>query len=374
LRIGFDGRAFSSPAAGVRRYAFELTRALIDEGSRCELIAVGLDRPELAPLGVTAVPSRFSLPSNLGWASVGLPLAARGTSFDVFHAPAYTAPLLGLRPCVVTVHDVSYARAPEDYPYKLDRIRSWFYRQSAVRATAIITDSKFSQSEITAAYGIPPERITVVPLGVGPPFRVREDGAPGAPLPTGIRRPFVLHVGALHRRRRPELQLEAVLRLRARHPALSALQLVLVGHDHGCGARLQRHAEAVGAAGAMYLAGVVPEDHLVELLQQASALVYASRYEGFGLPLLEAMACGTPIVAMRLGPVDEVVGDAGVLLGDAAGAPELADALEALLLSPARARSIREAGIRRAASFTWRQTASATLAVYERVVSALDRA
>lgn len=369
LRIGVDGRAFTSPAGGVRRYIWELTRAMLAERPSIQIVAIGLESPRLAPGGVIALAPRLTPPSNLGWALVGLPMVAVGRHLDVFHAPAYTAPLVGLRPRVVTVHDVSYARSPQDYPYKRDRLRRWFYRQSAIRADAVITDSHFSRIEIMGAYEIPETRITVVPLGVGHPFRPGTGLDPAAPVTA----PFVLHVGDLHSRRRPGMLLEAVLRLRAQHESLRTLKLVLAGRDHGMGGDLRDRAAAAGAVDAIVLPGVVSEETLVALLQHTSAFVYASRYEGFGLPLLEAMACGAPVVALRAASVEEVVGPAAVLLDASAESNALADALAQVLLLPDVAHSLRTAGLSRAASFTWQRTAAATLDVYERVRAAVRR-
>jgi glycosyltransferase involved in cell wall biosynthesis len=363
--VGFDGRAFSSPARGVRRYAWELTRALLDEAPGVRIVALGLERQELAPPGVVLRSSRVTLPSNFGWSLAGLPWAAAGAALDVFHAPAYTAPLFGLRPRVVTVHDVSYARAPRDYPYKLDPLRQWFYRESAVRADAVITDSEFSRSEIVTAYGIPGERIRVVPLGVGAPFRPAGSEERQTPLPPGVAERYVLHVGDLHVRRQPALLLEAVLRTRLLHPSLSDLQLVLVGRDHGCADALMRRAAGAGASDALQVLGVVPDSLLVLLVQRAAAFLYASRYEGFGLPPLEAMACGTPVVALRSASVGEVVGTGGLLLDDTASAAAFAEAIGRVLLVPGIADELRDAGLARAAQLTWARTARQTLDVYE---------
>jgi glycosyltransferase involved in cell wall biosynthesis len=365
LRVGLDGRAFASPAGGVRRYVWELTQALLAEGTGLEIVAVGLPSPGMAPAGVAGVRALPVMRSNLGWALAGLPLSARGERLDVFHAPAYTSPLVGLRPRVVTLHDVSYARHPEYYPYKRDRIRRWFYRQCAVTADAILTDSHFSRAEIAAAYGIPKSRITVVPLGVGRPF---EAGGLSS-LPSPVTGRFVLHVGDLHPRRQPVLLLDAVLRLRAQDPQLRDLRLVLAGRDHGLVEGLQKRAADAGAAEALVTTGPVSESALVALLQHASVFAYASRYEGFGLPLLEAMACGAPVVAVRAASVEEVVGPAAVLLEPTAGDQAFADALARVLIVPGAARKLREAGFARAAAFTWQRTASYTLEVYHRVAA-----
>ena len=145
------------------------------------------------------MPEPWHPPTNLGWAAVGLPRAARRAAVDLIHAPAYTAPLYSAVPVVLTIHDVSYERHPEWYPYRRDRLRRAFYRRSARAASHILTDSEFSRSEIAAAYDIAPDRMTVAPLGAAAVFD--QGGAVAASLPAGIVAPFLLHVGDLHERR-----------------------------------------------------------------------------------------------------------------------------------------------------------------------------
>ena len=169
------------------------------------IVAIGSTDRDALPPGVARVPGGASLPTNLGWAVSGLPRAAARLQFDVFHAPAYTAPLWGARPLVVTMHDVSYARRPEWYPYRIDPMRRWFYAASARRADRIVTDSEFSRAELVAAYGIDLARIDVVPLGVNPRF------TPDAAI---AREPIALHVGDLHPRRNLSLVLDVVIELR----------------------------------------------------------------------------------------------------------------------------------------------------------------
>ena len=175
-RIGFDGRALASPAAGVRRYASELFTALAALDGDMEIVAVGAPPSVVLPRGVSSAAPAPSLPGNAGWMLSGLPLAARRARLDLFHAPAYTVPAASPRPLVVTIHDVSYERHPEWYPYRRDALRRGFYRWCARAADRVITDSVFSRSEIVAAYDIPVERIDVVPLGAAPTF------VPGARL------------------------------------------------------------------------------------------------------------------------------------------------------------------------------------------------
>ncbi len=359
LRVGFDGRALTSPAPGVRRYVRELMAALLDLGVPLDLIALGGDGPVPPGIGVEPVP--WHPPTNLGWTVVGLMRAARGASLDVYHAPAYTAPPWGVHPLVLTLHDVSYARHPEWYPYRHGPLRQWFYRASARAADLIIADSVFSRGEIAAAYGVPHERIRVVPLGVSPAFTPA--GAPDQ-LPSGVRPPYVLHVGDVHERRNLGVALAAVLRVRAGGGVAADLSLVLAGTDRGAGSELARQASGQGHAAALVMLGRVSDDDLLRLYRGAAALVYPSRYEGFGLPLVEAMACGVPVLASRAATAEEVTGDAALLLSpdDPAAWTE---AIRMILGNVERAGDLRRLGRARASTFTWRRTAEATWAVYQ---------
>jgi glycosyltransferase involved in cell wall biosynthesis len=359
VRIGVDGRAFGASAHGIRRYVSELYAAIRDLDWGTELVAIGGSRESPLPDGLRWRKEYPSLPTNLGRHLTGLPAGIQTAGLDLFHAPAYTAPLWGSIPTVLTIHDVSYARYPAWYPYRRDPARRWFYRRSACRAAMIITDSEFSRQEIMAAYGIEDIRIAVAPLGVSSSFsplsEVVEDRAPG-PVPA----PYLLHVGDLHPRRNLIVALRAVLALRVRHPGL---RLVLAGADLGSASELALAAQSAGEADALRFLGRVPDQVLVDLYRGAQALVYPSKYEGFGLPLLEAMACGTPVVAARAGAIPEVTGSAAILVhpDDWRG---VAEALHAILTSAPRAAALAKAGLERAAAFTWRRTAEQTVEVF----------
>jgi len=362
IRVGIDGRAFSSPAAGVRRYVSELVPALLASRSELELVALGGTADSLPP-GLEQVAEPWHLPTNLGWAAIGLPRAARRASVDLIHAPAYTAPLFAPVPTVLTIHDVSYERHPEWYPYRRDWLRRAFYRRSAHTAAHILTDSEFSRGEISAAYGIPPHRITVAPLGAASGFTGGK--ADVAQLPAGVVAPYLLHVGDLHARRNLSVVVQGLVEARHRLEP-SPPSLVLAGVDRGVGDALAAAAAAGGAPGSVVVLGAVTEPVLRALYRSAAALVYPSRYEGFGLPLIEAMASGTPVIASRAASIPEVVGESGVLL-EPDNPKRWASAIVDVITDGVLRARLRREGLARAATFTWERTARITLDVYRRV-------
>jgi alpha-1,3-rhamnosyl/mannosyltransferase len=368
LRVGFDGRSLTSPAAGVRRYASQLLRALSALREPLQLVILGGAATADVPAGCEHIGEPPHPPTNAGWSIVGLPWAARRAGVDVVHAPAYTGPFWSAMPVVLTIHDVSYARHPEWFPYRRDGVRRAFYRRCALSAAAVITDSTFSAAEIHAAYGIEKSRITVVPLGVEPPG-VRAGNASETALPPGVRAPFLLHVGDLHERRNLTTVVSALKVARERHPELASVALVLAGVDRGVGDALRDQAAHEGLGAAVIVLGAVPEPQLWALYRCAAALVYPSRYEGFGLPLLEAMSCGTPVVASAAASIPEVVGDAGILVDplDVAG---WSSALIGVLTDTELQARLRLAGRNRADAFSWEHTARATLDVYRRTAHA----
>jgi glycosyltransferase involved in cell wall biosynthesis len=356
LRVAFDGRTLTSPAGGVRRYVQELFGAMHAVAPDIEVVAVGATASAALPNHVRRAAGGASLPTNLGWSLSGLPIGAWRAAVDLFHAPAYTAPLWGTRPLVVTIHDVSYALHPEWYPYKRDPFRQRFYRMSAQRADRILTDSAFSREEIVAAYGIARDRIDVVPLGVGAEF------TPDAGV---ARERVVLHVGDLHPRRNLAMLLAVILELRCEGAEYRDLRLVAAGVDRGMREPLTRQAAA--DPGAFEHVDQPGDEALRNWYRRAAVFAYPSRYEGFGIPLLEAMACGTPVVASTAGSIPEVTGDASVQLGvdDEDGWRE---AIDRVLSDAGHAADLASRGLARAATFTWERTARETVACYRRAV------
>ncbi len=359
LRIGFDGRALISSAGGVRRYTRALFGAIAAMADGPEVIAIGSPGGLSLPLNVVAGPAPSGIPTNLGWTLWSIPVGSRSAALDVYHAPAYTCPWWGVPPTVVTIHDCSYERCPEWYPHRRDRFRRLFYRYSAVMADSIITDSEFSKREISSAYDIEPDRIVVIPLAATNCFTP----ATTESSPVNGVEPYVLHVGDLHPRRDVSMALNVVARVRQLSGGEN-LRLVIVGVDRGHRSVLDRVAAAAGVSHAVEYYENVSDEKLVGFYRGATALVYTSRYEGFGLPLVEAMACGTAVLATDNGPTGEVVGDAAELVEprDETG---LADALYRLVVDQAHREHCARAGLSRAARFSWERAAQQTVNVYK---------
>jgi len=342
-----------------------LVPALLELGEPLEIVALG-GSAEAIPRALTRIDEPPHLPTNLGWTAVGLPWAASRAGVDLIHAPAYTAPLTARVPTVVTIHDVSYAVHPEWYPYRRDPFRRAFYRRSARTAAHVMTVSEFSAGEIVRAYAIPRDRITVAPHGASHAFLPKAAGVEIA-LPAGVCPTFLLHIGDLHPRRNLAVVVRAIIESRREGRLRDPISLVLAGVDRGIGDELRRMAAAASLPGLVVCLGAVLDDCLVALYRAATALVYPSRYEGFGLPLLEAMACGTPVIASRAASIPEVLGDAGILL-DPDDVTGWGSAIDSVLTDPTRRERMRAAGIQRAGGFTWARTARLTLDAYRRAV------
>ena len=278
----------------------------------------------------------------------------------------YVAPPLCPCPTVVTVHDISYEFFPEYFPVVERKRMQTMIPLSARRAAHVITISEFSRQSIIERYSIPEDRITVTPLGVSPAFRrLHEADALAVTNRFELHRPFVLGVGNLQ----PRKNLERLIRAFARVCESTGCphELVLVGPLAWRGHKVQQEAERLGITSRVRQTGYVSEEELIGLYNRAEVFAYPSTFEGFGLPVIEAMACGAPVLTSSTSSIPEVAGDAAVMI-DPYDEDEMFDRLEFLIGNPAERDRLRALGVPQAQKFDWRTTAESTVRIYEQVL------
>jgi glycosyltransferase involved in cell wall biosynthesis len=354
MRIGVDARELLGDATGVGRYLGELMHrwtARADADARRFLLYV----PAALPMSFPATDVRV-LGGGCGtwWEQTTLSAAVRRDAPDLFFAPAYTAPLRLSAPLVVTIHDVSFSRHPEWFSFREGTRRRWLTRAAARRAERVLTVSQFSAREIQELYGVPSERLVVVPNG-----QTRLEVAASTP-----REPIVLYTGSIFNRRRLPDLIAAFARV---VQAVPGARLVIVGQDRTW-PRLDLRALVVshGIEPRVQIFDYVPQEELSRMYARASVFGFLSEYEGFGLTPLEALSAGVPIVVLDTPVAREVYGEAAdfVAAGDIAGT---ADALTRLLASP----QARAAQLARAPAvlerYSWDASAQQTLALLETV-------
>lgn len=359
-RVVVDADVLGRHRTGDETYVSNLLHAMSRLPRSIDLTAVVRRAADL-PGDVQAVelPVR-SQASRLGW-RLPLLLTRLGPCLAHFQ---YVIPPAYRGPAVVTVHDLSFDRYPElEDRFDGAALRSLVPR-SIRRACAVLTVSTWTKADIVHRYGVPPEKVVVTHNGVDPMFKplaeLEADGAHDVNLAwhgDPLERPYLLFVGAIRPRKDPVTALEALAMLD------EDMRLVMVGPPKKEIDRVLLAVERLGLGGRVALLGYVPRPRLAALYRNAACLVLPSLYEGFGLPVVEAMASGTPVVASQVGAIPEVAGDAAVLVP-----PRDPVALaEGVRCALARRDELVRMGLERASSFTWEALARRTLQVYQDV-------
>jgi glycosyltransferase involved in cell wall biosynthesis len=326
------GRERTGDETYVRNLLRELASLVADSDVR---VAAVTRRPELVPAGIEPVELR-ARSQELRMAFT-LPRLLRRLEADIVHTQ-HALPFRSPCPAVVTVHDLSFARSPELMGRKDRLVFRTVVPRAARVAARVLTVSERTKCDLVDLYGVAPGKVVVTPNGADPAFRPRDRVAHGY---------YVLTVGAIQRRKNQLAALEAAFEV--------GLPLVIVGP-----AKDLALAEELRRAGAR-VEGYVETERLAELYRGAACLVQASSFEGFGLPVLEAMASGTPVVAVREPALQEVAGGAAVVVDEAQLADGIRDAI-------ARREELAEAGLERARAFSWRASAERTLEVYREIL------
>lgn len=360
MRIGINA-ALNSTREGYRQTG--ISRYI------SELIA-GLNRvknadDEVRLFGHKTGPIKESPMARIFWEQTGLPVNIALNRLSVFHTPIGAVPLLSTAPTVVTVHDLAFLKYPDQLPGSR---RSWLIaatRLSARRASKIITVSQATANDLQDWLGLPDDRVQAIPLATsGKVQRVTGKSLEVFRLKWDIDRPFVLAVGTLE----PRKNLPTLLRAFAKIKNDIDHQLVLVGPEGWLTGELKATLEELDLGDRVRLTGFVSDEELGGWFSAADLYVFPSYYEGFGLPAIEAMHCGAPVLASDNSAFPEVVGEAGVLI-PADDVDIWAESMRDLLRDEPRRLHLRALGFARAESFSWNRTAQETYNVYKDVSS-----
>jgi glycosyltransferase involved in cell wall biosynthesis len=331
LRVGIDVSPLALTRAGTARHIRSLLAALSDEEIDLRSYSFGGSGRWVAPL------------RDVAWYLAALPLRARRDSVDVLHCPTHRAPVRSRVPLVVTFHDLAILRHPGTFNRWTRRYSRLALPRVVRAARRLIAVSEFTRRELLELLNVPEEKVRVIPNAVGPPFEADGEAAAGD---------YVLAVSTLEPRKNLPRLVDAFGRAK-----LNGCQLLVAGARGWGGVRLN--------GDRVRWLGEVRDEELARLYRGARCVAYVSLYEGFGLPVLEAMACGAPVVAARNEAAEEVAGEAAVLvdpLDPDAIAAGLAEAVD-------RQEELRARGLERARAFDWREAARATVEVYREAAS-----
>jgi glycosyltransferase involved in cell wall biosynthesis len=375
MRIGFNAHLLSfAPGyrrAGVSQYTEQLLQhfaaiALDDndaltvyDGSDETAQAWMRERPALRyrrshlPTG--------SAPGRILWEQIVAPVVTRHDHLDVLFCPVNVVPLAGIVPSVVTVHDLAFLAHPEAFHPSKRRYLTLMTRLSVQRARRVIAVSAHTKDDLVRHFHVAPGKVTVIPNAMDHRFRPATNPDTLAQFTRDHHLPerFILFIGTLEPRKNLRRLIEAFARI-ARTDGDVAL--VIVGASGWMTSDLAPLVQRLTLTDRIIFTGYVPDDELPRWYQSATLFCYASLYEGFGLPVLEAMACGTPVVTSNTSSLPELTGDAASLV-DPTDVAALTDALYALLTDAPRRAEMRHAGLERARDYSWERTAAATYAV-----------
>jgi glycosyltransferase involved in cell wall biosynthesis len=354
VRVALDATPLTLSSGGLPRYVSELSSALAREFPE-DIFSLLSDQPfpmpERAPGNLVRGRQPHSTAERRWWLW-GIHQAIRQTGAEVFHGTNFEVPYLGTTPAVLTIHDLSPWREKawqlETHNADADRVRwrtPWLVRLK--RARMIVTVSEAVRVEVIQRFGVPPGRVRAVPLAASDHFRPMTPTSPS-------QKPFFLFVSTLEPRKNVAALLEGWRGARDETQA----DLVIAGRNRA-------DFGEIPAGDGVHFLGEVPDQELPRLYSDALAFVYPTHYEGFGLPVLEAMQCGCPVITSRDPAVMEVAGGAAI---HTSSPQEIAEAMRALAANPRLRNVLRGCGIERAAVFSWRRTAKETHAVYEEVL------
>jgi glycosyltransferase involved in cell wall biosynthesis len=368
MRFALDGVPLSQTPTGVGHYTFELARALAALAPADEFELVSPYPPVPLESGIPAN-LHFVQPSANGltrraWWSLGLPLYCSRTELALFHGTNFDLPAWARCPTVLTIHDLSLLLYPETHEKRLVRRARVKLPLMARKATAIITPSKAVKAEVSQHLGIDSDKVFAIPEAARAAFypAARSESDPVRQR-LGVADEFILFVGTVE----PRKNLLSLARAFAELLRGTSLrpQLVIAGKEGWLSDELMTYLRESQITDRVLFTGHLSDDDLRALYSACCVFVYPSLYEGFGLPLLEAMACGAPVVTSNIPSISETVGDVARLISPT-DIHDLTRAIKSLLEDTNERAHRSAAGIEHARKFSWAQTAAATLEVYNR--------
>lgn len=371
-RIGINAHLLSGEAgyrrAGIHRYIAQVVRHLPwEEDGPTYVVYTRQTSDVAAQPGKTAVSTRLPTERRLLrilWEQLIWPWQARRHRLDLLHGMAFVTPILSRIPTVVTIFDLSFMHYPHSFPAAQRWYLTAMTRRTCRRARRIITISESGRQDVHRFFAIPLSRIDVVRPGLDSAYRPPTTKQMDVfRRQKGLQQRTVLHVGTLQPRKNIPLLLDAFTRL-----ADPDLQLVLVGGKGWLFDEIFQQVEALGITQNVHFTGYVPDEELPLWYAAADLFVFPSLYEGFGMPVVEAMACGTPVVAADTSSIPEAVGDAG-LLCDPHSAGDLAQRMASVLYDAAQSDKMRRLGLQHAQQFSWETAGRETAVVYQKALA-----
>lgn len=377
IRVAFNATSLLSPLTGIGQYSRQLALGLASHANIDADFFYGAmwskhvrGAPLPGPAGLVPwlrkhVPFSYELRrliQNNRFAQ-----HAKQQAFDLYHEPNIL-PLPFQGPTAITVHDLSWIRYPQAHPPERVRAMDKYFLPGLERALLILTDSEFVKRELMDVFGVKPERIRPVLLGVEALFHPRSTDETRAVLDAHglVHGQYILAVGTLEPRKNLAVALRAFMQLA---PALrKRFPLVLVGMKGWHTSALEQQIAPLIAAGEIRQLGYLPREDLATIIAGAATLIYPSIYEGFGLPPLEAMACGVPVITSNVSSIPEVVGDTGLML-DPQDMDGFAKGMETLLTAPDVREAMARKALARSAQFTWASCVSQTVEAYRLVLN-----
>lgn len=384
MRIGIDYTAATHQQAGIGRYTRGLVRALAELDRRHEYVLF-VTGGKGHGLEARTFDVRSEMPDNFQirraplsdrlwavvWHRMGIPLPVEvfTGSVDLFHSPDYLLPPLRVGRRVVTIHDLSFLRYPEGAEPSLRRYLIRAVPDAVRRANLVLADSQNTKRDVIELLEVAPDTVEVLYPGVDDKFRPvgNEQALDRVRDLYGLTFPFILSVGTLEPRKNLGLLIHAygTLRKMGNLPH----KLVVAGRKGWLYDGVFRKVDQLSLGDDVVYLGYVPDEDLPKLYNLAEVFVFPSLYEGFGLPPLEAMACGTPVITSESSSLPEVVGEAGLMV-PADDRKALAEAMRELLSDRSLRDKLARRGVRQARKFTWQAAGQRVLAIYERLLDA----